>query len=403
MNSDPVVVDEKGSQPGAGEARPSGVRHGEDAAAAPCERPKGVHAPTRPRFPVVHAAEGAAGSASLAARPQPDPHRCPLWIRRFHGGVVDVDLCLAVLATGRPWKRGGCGPLRAPIRCRPWRTPLLLTASTARSGGSGRSCCTGPGRELKRLTPAQQRQAALRRHPVGRPGAGRARRVRAGPAGPRRRGALPRRPAHRGARGRRRPARRRIAAVLADPRLGESLRRGRRVATSHGLHPDDLADAPDRRAGARGDDAGRRAAPTGSWTAHDFVIDPLPNLLFTRDSSVWIRDASRSPASPCRPGMRETTLTRAIYRHHPRFAGTEHRLRARAEPLEGGDVLLLAPGVVAVGAGRADDAGRASSGSPARCSAAGLAAHRARGADRPGARDHAPGHRLHDGRPSTRW
>jgi arginine deiminase len=84
---------------------------------------------------------------------------------------------------------------------------------------------------------------------------------------------------------------------------------------------------------------------------HDFVIDPLPNLLFTRDSSVWIRDrvAVTSLAMPAR--MRETTLTRAIYRHHPRFAGTELVHGPENEPVEGGDVLLLSPGVVAVGVG----------------------------------------------------
>ena len=84
---------------------------------------------------------------------------------------------------------------------------------------------------------------------------------------------------------------------------------------------------------------------------HDFVIDPLPNLLFTRDSSVWIQDrvAVTSLAMPAR--MRETTLTRAIYRHHPRFAGTELVHGPENEPVEGGDVLLLAPGVVAVGVG----------------------------------------------------
>ena len=74
---------------------------------------------------------------------------------------------------------------------------------------------------------------------------------------------------------------------------------------------------------------------------HDFVIDPLPNLLFTRDSSVWIRDqvAVTSLAMPAR--MRETTLTRAIYTHHPRFAGTELVYGPENEPVEGGDVLLL--------------------------------------------------------------
>ena len=85
--------------------------------------------------------------------------------------------------------------------------------------------------------------------------------------------------------------------------------------------------------------------------SHDFLIDPLPNLLFTRDSSVWIRDsvAVTSLAMPAR--MRETSLTQAIYRHHPRFAGTQIVHGPDNEPVEGGDVLLLYPGVVAVGVG----------------------------------------------------
>ena len=39
----------------------------------------------------------------------------------------------------------------------------------------------------------------------------------------------------------------------------------------------------------------------------DFLIDPLPNLLFTRDSSVWVRDrvAITSLAMPAR--KRETS------------------------------------------------------------------------------------------------
>jgi arginine deiminase len=97
-------------------------------------------------------------------------------------------------------------------------------------------------------------------------------------------------------------------------------------------------------------------SPVGGLTyrfmdRHDFVIDPLPNLLFTRDSSVWIRGsvADTSLAMPAR--MRETTLTQAIYRHHPRFVGTEIVHGPENEPVEGGDVLLLAPGVVAVGVG----------------------------------------------------
>jgi arginine deiminase len=140
-----------------------------------------------------------------------------------------------------------------------------------------------------------------------------------------------------------------IDAVLADPRLGESLHRA--VGTYlHGLHPGDLAQR--LMAGL----AHEEMTPVGGlpyrfMDPHDFVIDPLPNLLFTRDSSVWIRDmvAVTSLAMPAR--LRETTLTRAIYRHHPRFAGTEIVHGPENEPVEGGDVLLLAPGVVAVGVG----------------------------------------------------
>ena len=83
----------------------------------------------------------------------------------------------------------------------------------------------------------------------------------------------------------------------------------------------------------------------------DFVIDPLPNLLFTRDSSFWIgpRVAITSLALPAR--VRETSLTDIIYAHHPRFRGARRAYESHTAPVEGGDVLLLAPGVVAVGVG----------------------------------------------------
>jgi arginine deiminase len=84
---------------------------------------------------------------------------------------------------------------------------------------------------------------------------------------------------------------------------------------------------------------------------HDFAIDPLPNLLFTRDSSVWIggRVAVTSLSLPAR--RREAALTDLIYAHHPRFCGVARAYGAHSAPLEGGDVLLLAPGVLAVGVG----------------------------------------------------
>jgi arginine deiminase len=81
----------------------------------------------------------------------------------------------------------------------------------------------------------------------------------------------------------------------------------------------------------------------------DFILDPLPNLVFLRDSSVWIGDRV-AVASPPRAGRRrEAELAGLIYSHHPLFAGTKMLYQPGMEPLDGGDVLLAAPGVVAVG------------------------------------------------------
>ena len=83
-----------------------------------------------------------------------------------------------------------------------------------------------------------------------------------------------------------------------------------------------------------------------------FLIPPLPNAVFTRDPSAWIGSGVvRSPmAMPAR--RPEQILWEAIYAHHPDFAdvdvwyGESHGLHAT---LEGGDVLVLSPRCVAVG------------------------------------------------------
>ncbi|WP_246236508.1 arginine deiminase [Actinomadura chibensis] len=83
----------------------------------------------------------------------------------------------------------------------------------------------------------------------------------------------------------------------------------------------------------------------------DFIVDPLPGLLFTRDNSTWIGDRVAVTSLAMEARRRESALTGLIYAHHPRFAGTEPVYSPSLEHLEGGDVLLLCPGVVAVGTG----------------------------------------------------
>jgi arginine deiminase len=83
--------------------------------------------------------------------------------------------------------------------------------------------------------------------------------------------------------------------------------------------------------------------------ASEFIIEPLPNLVFFRDPSVWIGDrvAVASPAAA--EGRLRAQLTGVIYAHHPLFAGTKSLYQPGLEPLDGGDVLLAAPGVIAAG------------------------------------------------------
>jgi arginine deiminase len=140
-----------------------------------------------------------------------------------------------------------------------------------------------------------------------------------------------------------------VAAAVDDPRLGATLQRAA-VAHLSGLAPRDLATT--LMAGLAHDELrGGRGLAYQLMGRGDFVVPPLPNLLFTRDSSVWVGDqvAITSLAMPAR--HRESTITRAVATHHPRFAGTEQLYDASLEHLEGGDVLLLAPGVLAVGVG----------------------------------------------------
>ncbi len=140
-----------------------------------------------------------------------------------------------------------------------------------------------------------------------------------------------------------------IESVTTSLHLGDTLRDYFRTALTD-LDPRGLMEA--LTAGVRNDEVrAGKSLVTSLLTHDDFLIDPLPNLLFTRDSSVWVRDrvAITSLAMPAR--VRESQLTELIYTRHPRFAGAQRIHGWRHEHVEGGDVLLMAPGVIAVGVG----------------------------------------------------
>jgi arginine deiminase len=85
-----------------------------------------------------------------------------------------------------------------------------------------------------------------------------------------------------------------------------------------------------------------------------FVLAPLPNLLYQRDTSCWIYHGVSVNAMHKRARMRETVYDEAIYQWHPMFAGGGfeiwyHGADSGPASLEGGDVLVLGQGAVMVG------------------------------------------------------
>ncbi|HKJ57019.1 MAG TPA: arginine deiminase [Nitriliruptoraceae bacterium] len=101
--------------------------------------------------------------------------------------------------------------------------------------------------------------------------------------------------------------------------------------------------------------------PNSLWAAalqdDDFVLPPLPNHLFTRDTSCWIHDGvSINPmGKPAR--QRETVNYQAIYRWHPLFASPDLHIwygddadePRQPATVEGGDVLVVSDDTVLIG------------------------------------------------------
>jgi arginine deiminase len=85
-----------------------------------------------------------------------------------------------------------------------------------------------------------------------------------------------------------------------------------------------------------------------------FVLAPLPNLLYQRDTSCWIYGGVSINAMRRQARVRESTFAEAIYEWHPMFAAAEfdvwyHGADAAPATIEGGDVLVIGNGAVLAG------------------------------------------------------
>lgn len=89
---------------------------------------------------------------------------------------------------------------------------------------------------------------------------------------------------------------------------------------------------------------------------NDFIMKPLPNHLFTRDTSCWIYNGVSINPMAKSARQRETNNLRAVYRWHPAFSGKEfikyfgdENINYDHATLEGGDVLVIGRGAVLIG------------------------------------------------------
>jgi len=128
---------------------------------------------------------------------------------------------------------------------------------------------------------------------------------------------------------------------LEAPRLAEFL--------IGGVTPDDMA----------GTHGGEILAMFRDYLGHSsFILPPLPNTQFTRDTTCWINGGVTLNPMFWPARRQETLLAAAIYRFHPLFAEQEFPIWY-GDPdidhgpasLEGGDVMPLGNGVVLIGMG----------------------------------------------------
>ncbi len=121
-----------------------------------------------------------------------------------------------------------------------------------------------------------------------------------------------------------------------------------------------FAELPDREmvaammAGVRKEQLRGKGARLGDFLsdgdAYPFAVDPMPNLYFTRDPFATIGTGVSIHRMHTATRNRETLFGKFIFQHHPVYSKAPRWYdRGRTSSLEGGDILVLSPQVLAVG------------------------------------------------------
>ena len=122
-----------------------------------------------------------------------------------------------------------------------------------------------------------------------------------------------------------------------------------------------LGEMPDREmvaammAGVRKSQLRDRGGSLGDYLSaaedeYPFAVDPLPNLYFTRDPFATIGTGVSIHKMHTATRNRETLFGKFIFAHHPVYRNAPQWYdRGETTSLEGGDILVLSPEVLAVG------------------------------------------------------
>ncbi len=92
---------------------------------------------------------------------------------------------------------------------------------------------------------------------------------------------------------------------------------------------------------------------------YPFIVDPMPNLYFTRDPFSTVGTGVSLHHMRTVTRCRETLFSKYIFGNHPRFANSDMKFwydRTDEYSIEGGDVLVLSPKVLAIGVSQRTDA-----------------------------------------------
>lgn len=98
-------------------------------------------------------------------------------------------------------------------------------------------------------------------------------------------------------------------------------------------------------------------APEDAGNDDDLLLPPIPNAYFSRDPAVVVRGAAICCKMHHEARVRESQIIRTVLEKHPEFKGNRITYGGTSEPtedrpftVEGGDVIMLSPRAVLIGA-----------------------------------------------------